>query len=367
VPKSVVFRGKGIVEVTEVNVRQPGPGELRVTVAASGVCHSDLNFIQAAGDRLLDPPVVLGHEASAVVLEAGPGVTGRQPGDHVILTMFPQCGECSFCLAGQPTLCTSSPRSGAAATGAARLTAGGQPLAQFANMGAWSTETVVAADAAVRIDPDVPLVPAALLGCGVLTGFGAVAQAGQLRAGDSMAVLGCGGVGLHAVQAGRIRGAGRVIAVDTNWKKLALAERLGATDVVNVTDGDAIEQVRELTGGLGVDLSLDFVGIPSTVSTAIGMSRRGGRTVLTGLVAPAYEVTRDDIVRGARTITGNYLGMARFDTFLAELVRLYRSGALVLDELVTQRLTIHDTGKAFRAMEAGEVARSVLVLQETEA
>lgn len=363
-PRAMLMNEPGQpLTVENVDVADPGPGELRVRVAASGVCHSDVHVFES-GATTIPKPVILGHEAAGQVLQVGPGVENFTVGDHVVLCVFPQCGACTFCRGGYPTLCDEKAKLAGATMmdGTTRLSVGGQPVWQMAGLGTYCEETIISALSAVVIDKSMPLVSAALLGCGVVTGYGAVTNLGQVQRGDSVAITGCGGLGLNAVQAGRIVGAERIIAIDRVPGKLRTAEMLGATDVVDASAGDAVEQVRQLTGGLGVHVALDFVGISTTAADALAMTRRGGTAVLTGLAEPTMEFSIDELVRAGRQIKGNLMGMGWFRDEFPKLVRLYQEGELKLDELVSKRLDLTEVDVAFAAMSDGDVARSVLVM-----
>lgn len=362
-PRAVVLAEAGTpLRVEGLDLAAPGPDQIRVRLRAAGVCHSDLHVFEAGG-RGMQLPLVLGHEGAGEVVEVGPGVSGYKVGDHVVLSVMPQCGSCPSCVLGLPTLCTGYPKTatGSLPDGSFPLSIGGEPVGQMAGIGCWSEETVVHRLSAVKIDGSIPLTSAALLGCAVVTGFGAVKNVARVGRGDTMAVIGCGGVGLNAVQAGRIAGAERIIAVDVNAKKLGLASELGATDVVDSSGADPVEQVQELTGGRGTDFAFDFVGSTATARTALPMTRPGGTLVLTGLTAPELTFGINELIRSGRVIKGNMMGMGEFRTEYPTLVRLYDEGSLKLDELVSRQLPLDQAEAAFAAMQQGEVARSVLV------
>ncbi len=362
-PRAVVLSKPGTsLRVEELSLARPGPDQIRVRLEAAGVCHSDLHVYQA-GAASMHVPIVLGHEGAGEVLEVGPGVTDLQVGDHVVLCVMPQCGSCPSCVRGQPTLCTAYPKTlgGALPDGTFPLALSGQPVGQMAGIGCWSEESVVHRLSAVKVDESIPLTSAALLGCAVVTGFGAVANVARVTAGDTMAVIGCGGVGLNAVQAGRIAGAERIIAVDVNPHKLGLASTFGATDLVDPSQGDPVEQVRALTNGSGTTFAFDFVGSMGTARNALPMTRRGGTVVFTGLADPELTFSVNDLIRAGRTVRGNMMGMGEFRAEYPKLVRLYGEGKLQLDELVSLRLRLDQVHDAFDAMQRGDVARSVLI------
>jgi Zn-dependent alcohol dehydrogenase len=363
-PRAVVLtEPKAPLRVETLALEGPGPDQLRVRLAAAGVCHSDLHFYQAGGGGM-HLPCVLGHEGAGEVVAVGADVDEFAVGDHVVLCTIAQCGRCSFCTSGKPTLCNGNAKTltGSLPDGSFPLSLDGTAVGQMAGIGCWNEETVVHRLSAVKIDSSMPLTSAALLGCGVVTGFGAVANVAHVGAGDTMAVIGCGGVGLNAIQAGRIAGAERIIAVDVNPAKLGLAAELGATDVVDSSGGDAVDQVRALTGGVGVQFAFDFVGNTGTSRDVLPMTIRGGTVVLTGLGQPELTFTINELIRAGRIIKGNTMGMSEFRSDYPKLVSLYNDGALKLDELVSRQLRLDQVDTAFEVMERGEVARSVLVM-----
>lgn len=345
--------------VEELELPAPGPGQVRVRIAASGVCRSDLSVLQGTIPQSL--PAVLGHEGAGVVAEVGDGVTTLAPGDHVILSWVAPCRRCPQCLRGAVELCDHGLDH-----------AFGEPYAVdardegvFAAFGTatFGEETIVPEPAAVRVDPAFPLDLAALIGCGVVTGVGAVVRSARVAPGDTVAVVGCGGVGLAAVQGARLAGAARVIAVDRVASKLELALACGATDVVDSTAHEPIAAVRECTGGTGVDHALEVVGRSETILAAYAMARRGGVVTVVGaggfddLVAiPAMSLMAD-----AKTIRGCVYGATDPARDFPLMVELARRGAIDLELLVSRRIGLEDLDGAFAAMEAGEVARSVVV------
>ncbi len=357
------MREKGVpLNVESLDISGPGPEQIRVRLAASGVCHSDLH-VYDAGAPNMHLPLVLGHEGAGEVVGVGADVDEFEVGDHVVLCTVPQCGRCTFCLSGSPTLCVTYPKTvtGTLPDGSMPLSLGGDPVGQMAGLGCWSEEAVVHRLSAVKIDRAMPFASAALLGCGVVTGFGAVANVARVQPGDSMTVIGCGGLGLSAIQAGRIAGAEQIIAVDVNQKKLDMATTFGATEVVNGLGGDQVQQVRDLTGGLGTTFAFDFVGTAQTARDALATARRGGTLVVTGLGSPELAFGVNDLIRAGRTIKGNLMGMGDFRTGYARLVALYQDGLLQLDELVSQRLDLDQVQVAFDALAEGDVARSVFI------
>lgn len=352
------------LEVIDVVVDPPKAGEVRVRMGASGVCHSDLSVVNGT---LLSPlPSVLGHEGAGVVEEVGDGVTSVAPGDHVVLSFVPQCGTCYFCQHDAAEMCETgfiAMAMGSMLDMTPRFRRDGAPLNQMSGLGTFSEELVCPEISTVKIDPSVPLTSAALIGCGVLTGFGAAANTADVRKGDTVAVIGCGGVGLNVIQGAAWKGAERIIAVDQFDSKLDMAEQFGATDTVNANDSDAVAQVQELTGGRGVDVAFEVIGLKQTVQQALAMARRGGQAIIVGV--PKMEQTMEipiamELLVNEKQVRGSWYGSSNVQRDVPRLVGLYRDGTLKLDELVSRTIGLGDINEAFRAMEAGEVARSVI-------
>jgi NDMA-dependent alcohol dehydrogenase len=364
-PKAAVCEGVDQpLEVIDVDVDPPKAGEVRVRMGASGVCHSDLSVVNGT---LLSPlPSVLGHEGAGVVEEVGEGVSSVKAGDHVVLSFVPQCGHCYFCTHDAPEMC--EPGFMAMATGGQldmtpRFARGGVPLHQMSGLGTFSEELVCPEISTIRIDDEVPLTRAALIGCGVLTGFGAAANTADVRPGDTVAVIGCGGVGLNVIQGAKFKGAERIIAIDQFDSKLKLAEEFGATDVVNAKDTDAVAAVQELTGGRGVDVSFEVIGLKATVQQALAMARRGGQAIIVGV--PKMEQIMEipiamELLVNEKQVRGSWYGSSSVQRDVPMLIDLYKQGTLKLDELVSRTIGLTDINDAFKAMEAGEVARSVV-------
>jgi Zn-dependent alcohol dehydrogenase len=289
-----------------------------------------------------------------------------KPGDHVVLSFVPQCGTCYMCTHDAAEMCETgfiAMALGAQLDMTPRFSRDGNALAQMSGLGTFSEELVCPEISTVKIDPDVPLTSAALIGCGVLTGFGAAANTADIRKGDVVAVIGCGGVGLNVIQGAVWKGAERVIAVDRFDSKLEMAKQFGATDVVNATNGDAVAQVQEMTGGRGVDVSFEVIGLKDTVQQAFAMARRGGQAIIVGV--PKMEQTMEipiamDLLVNEKQVRGSWYGSSQVQRDVPQLVKLYKGGTLKLDELVSQRIGLDDINDAFKKMEAGEVARSVV-------
>jgi Zn-dependent alcohol dehydrogenase len=349
----------------DVEVDAPRAGEIRIRVAACGVCRSDLSMQD--GTLPVPMPVVLGHEASAVVEEVGEGVDDLAAGDHVVVSWVPQCGDCFFCRRGQPQLCQAADvvlLAGGLLDGTPRLRLDGAPLFQMSGAGAFSTETVVPASAAVKIPHDLPLDVAALLGCAVLTGVGAALNTATIRPGDAVAVVGCGGVGLNIIQGARIAGAGTIVAVDVSPAKLDIARELGATHTVDAGTVDAANAVRDLTAQRGADVAFEALGQGRTIEQTVDMTRRGGQAVLVGIPRLDVMLTLPamlGVVLAERTVKGCWYGSSDIRRDVPRLVDLYRDGRLRLDELVSRRIDLAQVNEALDALRAGDGARSVIV------
>jgi S-(hydroxymethyl)glutathione dehydrogenase/alcohol dehydrogenase len=353
---AVLYARREPFAVEEVRLVEPGPGEVEVQVVASGVCHSDHHqWVRAAGVPL---PAVLGHEGAGVVASVGPGVSRVRPGDHVILVFGVRCGRCSYCRRGEGNLCRPEPPR-------ARLFAGDQPLLQFTGLGTFGERAVVSELNCVPIRPDAPLAEAALIGCGVTTGVGAAVNTARVEPGANVAVIGTGGVGLNVVQGARLAGAARVIAVDVRANKLELAREFGATHVVDASREDPVGAVQRLTGGDGADYAFEVIGGAATIRQAIDMVRRGGTAVVVG-VAPDDETIALPaalLTRNGKRLVGSWYGSSNPDVDFPRLVDLVMEGRLKLRELVTRRFALEEINEAFRALEAGEVARGLVEYQ----
>ncbi|GAB2815744.1 Zn-dependent alcohol dehydrogenase [Streptomyces daliensis] len=346
------------LDITEIDLPAPGPGQVRVKLAAAGVCHSDLSL---SNGTLRQPvPAVLGHEGAGTVVSVGEGVTGHAPGDRVVLNWAPSCGECHFCATlAEPWLCVNAQ---AATTVPYARTPAGDPLYPGLSTAAFAEETVVPAHALLPLPEGVPLTDAALLGCAVLTGYGAVHHSARVRAGESVAVFGVGGVGLATLQAARLAGAGTVVAVDISPEKEELARSAGATEYVVASETTA-KEIRKLTGGLGADVAVECVGRAETIRTAWNSTRRGGRTTVVGIGRKDDTMTLSalEIFHFARTLTGCVYGDSDPARDLPVLARHVREGGLDLGALVTDRIGLADIPAAFDAMRAGRGGRALVV------
>src|SRR3954471_19584081 len=364
--KAAVMTGIGQpLEIRDdVEVQAPHAGEIKVRMGASGVCHSDLSMQN--GTIMCRQPIVLGHEGAGVVEEVGEGVKSVKPGDHVVISWVPQCGECFFCKKDQGYLCEASGAamiSGGLLDGTPRFTSQGAPLYQMAASGTFSEVSIIPETGAVKIPDDIDMRVAALIGCGVLTGTGAAMNTAKINKGDSVAVIGCGGVGLNVIQGARIMGAGEIIAIDMNETKLALAKQFGATTTINASQGNPVGQVMEMTGQRGVDVSFEVIGLGATIDQAIQLARRGGQAILVGV--PSMDVMVSvpaflGLVVAEKTIKGCWYGSSNVQKDVPKLIELYRSGELKLDELISRTISVDEVNDAFEAMKTGEVARTVI-------
>ncbi|MDU8996566.1 MULTISPECIES: Zn-dependent alcohol dehydrogenase [Streptomyces] len=346
--RGVIFDGKRTQVVDDLEIRDPGPGEVQVAISAAGLCHSDLSVVD--GTIPFPVPVVLGHEGAGVVEAVGAGVGHVRPGDHVALSTLANCGTCAECDRGRPTMCRK-------AIGMPRqpFTRGGRPLYQFASNSAFVERTVVKAVQAVRIPKDIPLPSAALIGCGVLTGVGAVLNRARVDRGDTVLVIGTGGIGLNVLQGARIAGALKIVAVDANPAKEAVARRFGATHFLTST-----EAVKDILP-TGADHAFECVGRVELIRQAIDLLDRHGQAVLLGV--PPATAEASFLVSSMyldKSILGCRYGSSRPQRDIALYADLYREGRLLLDELVTQTYPVEDFDKAAQDAEEGRVARAVL-------
>jgi S-(hydroxymethyl)glutathione dehydrogenase/alcohol dehydrogenase len=349
----------------DVELEPPRQGEVKVRMAASGVCHSDLSM--QTGTILPTPPMVLGHEGAGVVEEVGEGVDHLAPGDHVVISWVQQCGQCFFCVRDQAHLCERANvalLTGGLLDGTTRFTSQGRPLRQMAACGTFAEVTVIPATGAVKVPHDVELKVAALLGCGVVTGVGAALNTANIRSGDRVAVVGCGGVGLNVIQGARIAGAEEIIAVDRNEAKLRMAREFGATAVVDAARANPVAEVQSLTSERGADVAFEVIGLAETIDQTISMTRRGGQAVLIGVPSMDTIITIPafvGLVLAHKTVKGCWYGSSNAQRDVPRLIELYRSGELLLDELISREISLHQVNDAFEAMRAGDVARSVIV------
>jgi alcohol dehydrogenase len=351
------------LEIAELTLDPPGPGELLIRVGAAGLCHSDLSVIDGSRPRVM--PMVLGHEAAGEVVEVGADVSRFAPGDHVVLAFLPTCGTCACCTSDRAWLCETGGAANAAGSllsGERRLhDASGATLHHHLGVSGFADHVVVSERSAVGIPDDLPYEIAALFGCAVLTGVGAALNAAQVAAGDSVAVFGLGGVGLAALLGAKVAGAGQIVAVDVVADKLALARELGATDVVTAGP-DAVEEIRALTGG-GPQRVIETVGNADVLAQAYAATRRGGTTVTVGLPHPDRMLTIPavSLVTEEKTLRGSYLGSCDPSRDIPRFVALYRDGKLPVDRLLTHRIALDEVNEGFDRLARGEAVRQAIV------
>lgn len=360
---AVLYEAGQPIQVEELSIQNPQPGEVMVRVAAGGVCHSDLHVMK--GDLTAPLPVVLGHEGAGIVEKVGEGVSDFAPGDHVVLLWRASCGQCRYCLTGRPALCElgSGIRwSGNLSDGTSRFRRGDQVIHHHAGVSSFSELTVLPREGLVKIDPEVPIEKAAIVGCAVMTGVGAVINTARVEPGASMVVVGCGGVGLNAIQGGALAGAEKIIAVDVLDNKLEFARQFGATHLINAKQQDPIEAVKELTDGQGADYAFEVIGNPKMIAQAYQMIRRGGTVLVVGVAPIGTEVAINaaSLMLDEKTIRGSLYGSCQPKLDAPRLLNLYKAGKLKLDELISREYPLGQINDAFDALAKGEVARSIV-------
>ena len=356
--RGVIARAKGTpVEIATITIPDPGPGEVVVKVAACGVCHTDLTYRDGGiNDEF---PFLLGHEAAGFVESVGAGVDSVQEGDFVVLNWRAVCGQCRACKRGRPQYCFDT------FNAAQKMTLeDGTELTPALGIGAFADKTLVHAGQCTRVDPDADPAVVGLLGCGVMAGLGAAVNTGNVGRGDSVAVIGCGGVGDAAIVGARLAGASTIIAIDRDDKKLQWAKDLGATHTINASQVDAVEAVRELTGGFGADIVIDAVGRPDTWKQAFYARDLAGTVVLVGVPTPdmILEMPLVDVFSRGGSLKSSWYGDCLPERDFPTLVDLYQQGRLPLEKFVTERIKLDDVEEAFHTMHAGDVLRSVVVL-----
>jgi alcohol dehydrogenase len=371
--RGAVLRGMGLprpyvksrpLEIVEMDLAPPGPGELLVRVRAAGLCHSDLSVIDGSRPRVM--PLVLGHEAAGEVVEKGPDAGGFEPGDHVVLAFVPSCGSCLACRSGRPALCgpgAAANTAGSLLSGGRRFSDGGaEQLHHHLGVSAFADHVVVSARSAVRVDPDLPFEVAALFGCAVLTGVGAVVNTARVAPGDRVAVFGLGGVGLAALLGARVAGAQTLVAVDVAEAKLGLALELGATHTVPAGE-NAVEAVKAATEG-GPDHAIETVGNERVLADAYAATRPGGTTVAVGLPHPdrMLSIPAVTLVTEERTLRGSYLGSCVPERDLPRFIALHRAGRLPVERLLTHRISLDDINEGFDRLASGEAVRQAVLL-----
>lgn len=363
--KGIVFRTPETpIEYRDIQLAAPRNGEVRVKIAAAGVCHSDLHVKRGEWDA--PTPLVMGHEGSGVVVELGPGVTSLAVGDHVVLSWVPPCGECRYCRAGHEARCQKvatvvAPR-GVLYDGTSRLSADGEMLHHYLGVSSFAEEVVVPASGAIKVRDDAPLDLVAVVGCAVATGVGAVLNTAAVEPGSTVAVIGCGGVGLNVVQGARLAGAERIIAIDVVPEKTALASQFGATDRIDASHVDAVEALFALLPD-GVDYAFDAIGRTSTTEQSIRMLGLGGAAVIVGLPPTGARASFEPLVlaEADQRILGSNYGSVRPSIDIPALVDRYMDGQLLLDPLVSGRRPLSEAALAFADLESGEALRTLLI------
>jgi len=345
------------LSIEDVAVDNPRSREVLIRTGAVGVCHSDLHYIE--GKYAAPMPTILGHESAGVVEKVGSDVTYVKPGDHVITCLSVFCGHCEFCTTGRPFSC-ENPETARAEEQPPRLSQNEAEMHQFYSLSSFAEQMLVHEHALVKVRPDMPLDRAALIGCGVTTGFGAVINTAEIEVGSTVAVIGCGGVGLSAINGAAIAGAGRIIAVDIVGSKLNLARHFGATDVVDASQGDPVEQVKEMTSG-GVEYSFEALGLKTTSEQAFRMLRTSGVATIIGMVPEGemLEIHGADLLDDKR-LQGSNMGSNHFRRDMPRYVDFYLDGKLKLDDMISRRIGLEQINEAFEEMKQGEVARSVI-------
>ena len=356
---AVLNTSPGDLEITELAIDNPGPREVLVRTSAAGLCHSDLHAIDGSIPARL--PSCLGHEAAGVVEAVGDQVRHVAPGDHVISCLSVFCGHCEHCVSGHPNRCESTEMRRGRGEPSRLTLEDGTPINQWFNLSSFAELMLVHENAVVKVVDDIPLDRAALIGCAVVTGVGAVIHTAGVRPGETVAVIGCGGIGLNCVQGARLVGAGRIIAVDRVPMKLELAKQFGATDVIDASSVDPVQAVLEMTSG-GVDHAFEAIGLKATAEAAFGMLRVGGTATVVGLLPLGVNVEVSGLALiGERKLQGSRMGSNRFRVDMPRLVDLYLQGRLDLDNLISARIALEQVNEGFAAMQSGEVARSVII------
>jgi S-(hydroxymethyl)glutathione dehydrogenase/alcohol dehydrogenase len=343
--------------IEDVAINKPGPHEVLVRTAFAGLCHSDLHFIEGLYPHPL--PVVLGHESAGIVEQVGSEVSYVKKGDHVITCLSVFCGTCENCTGGRPAICSNTDVKLPPGV-ARRLSLGGQPVHTFTNLSSYAEMMLVHENALVKIREDFPLDRAALIGCAVITGYGAAVNTAKVAPGETVAVIGCGGVGMAAINGAAIAGAGRIFAIDTNPVKLQLATKLGATDLINPNDGDPVQRIKELTKG-GVQHAIECLGTKLTAEQSFQMLAMGGTATIVGMVpfGQKIELHGFDFLR-ERKIQGSSMGSNRFRTDMPRLIEFYNQRKLHLDDWISDRISLAEINQGFANMKAGKVVRSVI-------
>ncbi len=351
------------LSIEELELDPPKAGEVLVEIKAAGLCHSDLVAIN--GERAKPTPIVIGHEAAGIVAELGPGVDGFEIGDHVVPSYVSSCGRCEMCREGRAALCQPATIANAAGTmrdGTTRLHRNGERIHHHSGVAAFAEYAVISKDALVKIDKAIPFEHAALFGCAVVTGVGSVVNTAGLSAGQSIAIVGLGGVGLSALLAAVAAGASKIIAIDINRSKLDLARQLGAHDAIDPSEAGAIETARNLTNG-GVHIAVETAGSPRALDTAYAVTRRGGTTVAAGMPGPeaAFTISHLSLAAEERTLKGSYMGSCVPSRDIPRFLALFRDGRLPVDRLMSRLIGFDDLNAAFDRLDEGATVREILV------
>jgi Zn-dependent alcohol dehydrogenase len=364
--QAVVMTSPGeSLTVREVDLAAPGPGEVRVRIEAAGVCHSDLHY--ARGDLACRTPIVLGHEGAGIVQDVGAGVDSVSPGDKVVLTWRPRCGNCEFCSTGRPALCVKGSihaTTNGLLRGGTRLTLDGEPAYHLMGVSCFAEECVVSQESVIRIPQDIPSEVAAIVGCAVITGMGVVLNRMSRPTGQGVLIIGAGGVGLSAVLAAAMVGAYPIVVADIAEDKLAKARELGATHTVNSAEQDLVQAVQDIVPG-GVHWALEAIGREATIAQAMACLRAGGTTFAVGLGKPTdtAQVPLNNLVQSEKSLQGSLYGSSNFGIQIPELLALYQAGRLPLEQLLGKRYGLDQAQEAFEALAAGTVGRAVLDLR----
>ncbi len=359
---AVQFEVPGDLKIVDLDIAEPGPREVLIRVAASGLCHSDLHFLE--GKYHTDLPCVLGHEAAGIVTAVGRDVSYVAPGDHVITCLSSFCGTCKYCVTGRPYLCN---RQGLerAANDSPRIAYQGRKVHQFARLGAFAEQMLVHENSMVKVRNDMPLDRAALVGCAVTTGVGAVVNTARIPMGATVAIIGCGGVGLNAVQGAALAGAGKIIAIDRLAWKLDLARTYGATDIVDASEVDAVDAVFSILPE-GVDFAFEAIGLKTAAEQAFQMIAKGGTAVVVGMIPEGQmiEINGELLMGDGKSLLGSNMGSNRFRVDIPKYVDAYLEGNLKLDELVSHRISLCEVNEGYAALNRGEATRSVIVFPD---
>ena len=360
---AILFESGKPLEICSVDVQDPKAGEVRIEIKAAGVCHTDLSVM--TGSIKAPMPAILGHEGAGVVIDVGPGVTAVKSGDHVIPLWRLSCGECEYCDDRRPALCgegTEIRSTGRLLDGTSRFSIDGKEILHFAGVSSFSNYTVMPEGAVLKIPKELPFELAALMGCSVITGVGAVINAAKVKRGGTVAVFGAGGVGVNVVQGAAMSGAKTIIAVDRHSSRLDDALTFGATHVINASDTDPVAEIRKLTGGLGVDYAFEAIGLSATIQQAYNSLAKRGIAMTLGIAPATTEVTISPVglVYEERVLTGSLYGSSAPKTDIPMMIDLYTNGSLKLDELLSRTYPIEEINEAYDAMQSGETLRSVI-------